>query len=310
MAPPTETPPIGDLVRLHAYAATRLPAHPDLAIHPPSSDVQPDLQQFIASVLAEGDSFITKYLPSVVKVRTAKKTVPPSKATVQLAEHYIPESELPATAKTKDGESWFMRSSLHVNEKATGTGDWEEFEKALLDRHSQHEMDYTPDVFDAHYVLGWDDQLQAIGNKVGEWEKVEMNIFEMAHKIPPPLGNRVFPVLVVKAKNTTKTPHSFIVVQFPVEITNLAKALYANGRHKTQGDNDQKKKAVVMGVYTSVERCELHESSGHVKWHMATASDAKGNLPLFIQKRAIPDAIAKDVALVVDWLDKKRKGTA
>lgn len=153
-------------------------------------------------------------------------------------------------------------------------------------------------------------------------------VFEMAHKIPPPLGNRVFPVLVVKGKKTGGPSPSFSVVQFPVEISKLSKALYANGRHKTEGDNDTKKKAVVMGAYTSIERCQLQDS-GHTKWEMATASDAKGNLPMFIQKKAIPDAIAKDVSvrsqciyfvdrerkanivqLVVDWLDKQRKGNA
>lgn len=129
----------------------------------------------------------------------------------------------------------------------------------------------------------------------------------MAHKIPAPLANRVFSVLVVKAKNVTTTPHSFIIVQVPVDVSKVPSALYANGRHKQEADTAQKKKDIVMGVYVSIERCQLM-SGGHVKWTMATASDAKGNLPLFVQKKAIPDQIAKDVALVVEWLDKQRKG--
>lgn len=164
------------MVRLASYPASKLPAHPDLAAyHTNPSDPPPPLHQFVLNALEEGERFLEKYLPSVIRVRTANKTVPPSKATVQLAEHSIPEAQLPASAKYSGGESWFMRRSLHVNESTTGTGTWDEFEGALLDRHSQHEMDYTPDVFDAHHVLGWDEELAASGSKVGQWDKVEMN---------------------------------------------------------------------------------------------------------------------------------------
>ena len=127
--------------------------------------------------------------------------------------------------------------------------------------------------------------------------------------MPPPLANRVFPVLVVKARNTIKTPNSFIVVQIPLEISKLPGALYANGRYKKDGDTAQKRKDVTMGVYVSIERCE-YQNSGHVKWFMATASDAKGNLPIWLQKTGIPGAITKDVGLVVEWLDKRRKSKA
>lgn len=305
----TKIPALGSVMRLHQYPVSTLPQHPDLAPYQTDTYSHPPLSGFINSVLAEAETFVTKYLPTVIKVRSAQKTVSPSSAKVQLAEHTIPASSLPAEARTPDGETWFARSSLHVNEKKAGTGDWDEFEGALLDRHSEHEMDYTPDVFDAHRVLSWDDELAQRNGKVGHWEKVEMSIYEMAHKIPPPLTNRVFSVLVVKAKDTSKTPNSFIIAQIPVDISKLPTALYANGRNKTDADTAQKKKDVTMGVYVSVERCEL-ETSGHVKWVMATASDAKGNLPMWMQKMGVPGAVAKDVGLVVEWLDKNRKGAA
>lgn len=161
-------------MRLHEYPASKLPAHPELAAYQ-SGGSPADLESFITAALSEGETFLTEYLPGVIKVRSAKRTVPPSKATVQLAEHSIAAGELPNDAKTPSGESWFLRSSIHEDEKKAGTGDWEEFEGALLDNHSQHEMDYTPDVFDAHKVLGWDEELDAIGRKIGPWEKVEMD---------------------------------------------------------------------------------------------------------------------------------------
>lgn len=184
-----EPPPaLGSRVRLHQVSASQLPAHPDLAPYQEgasSSTPQTPFEPFVTSVLNEANTFITKYLPAVITTRSAKKTVPPSNATVQLAEYTIPAPSLPAEARTAGGESWFIRSSLHEGEKKTGTADWEEFEGALLDRHSEHEQDYTPDVFDAHRVISWHDELAAVGGKVGIWEKVEMNstlIFERGPK--------------------------------------------------------------------------------------------------------------------------------
>lgn len=40
---------------------------------------------------------------------------------------------------------------------------------------------------------------------------------------------------------------------------------------------------------------------------MGTASDAKGVLPMPIQKSALPGAIAKDVGLFMKWMSEKRK---
>ena len=39
---------------------------------------------------------------------------------------------------------------------------------------------------------------------------------------------------------------------------------------------------------------------------MATASDAKGNLPMFAQKMGVPGAVLKDVGYFVGWCAKQR----
>ena len=39
---------------------------------------------------------------------------------------------------------------------------------------------------------------------------------------------------------------------------------------------------------------------------MATASDARGSLPMAIQKSALPGVIAKDVGFFMDWVIKQR----
>ena len=39
---------------------------------------------------------------------------------------------------------------------------------------------------------------------------------------------------------------------------------------------------------------------------MATASDAKGNLPMWAQKMGVPGAIVNDVGLFMKWIANKR----
>lgn len=63
------------------------------------------------------------------------------------------------------------------------------------------------------------------------------------------------------------------------------------------------RKAPVLGVYTAVETVRKLPG-GKVDWLMATASDAKGVLPLSIQKMSIPGAVAKDVGFFMSWVNK------
>lgn len=44
----------------------------------------------------------------------------------------------------------------------------------------------------------------------------------------------------------------------------------------------------------------------NIEWIMATASDAKGWLPMWAQKLGVPGAIVKDVGLFVKWVLGRR----
>lgn len=44
----------------------------------------------------------------------------------------------------------------------------------------------------------------------------------------------------------------------------------------------------------------------NIEWTMATASDAKGWLPMWAQKLGVPSAIVKDVGYFIRWAHKKR----
>ena len=278
---------------------SELPAHADLA-QLQTSDTTPDLHGFITEVLAEANTFMTEYLPNNFTVKSESKSASPSKATVKLFEKTIPASEIPHSSVT-ESETWFARTSIHDNKRESGTATWDEFEGGLLDDHSQHEMDYTPDVYDAYKVLTWDGSISPIQG----WDKVGLSIYEMAHKIPPPLNNRVFSVVIITARSIA-SPRQFLVVQIPVDISIVKEALYSNGRNKVDGDDATKRKTVEMGQYVSIERGELIDDGAKVIWQMGTASDARGVLPMWVQKMAVPGTIVKDVSLFIDWIQKRR----
>ena len=297
---------LGPLVRMRPLSPGQLPAHPDLASHQTSGS-SPDLSTFLTEVFQEAETFMTTYMSANFTVKAENKPASPSKASVKLLEKTITSSELPTSSSPNGAaeETWFARTSIHENASTNGTASWSEFEYGLMDDHSAHEMDYTPEVYDAHRVLSWDQEAAAM--QVPGFEKVRLSIFEMAHKIPPPLNNRVFCVAVATAKSTAD-PARFLVVQIPVDITKVDKALYANGRNRTDEDSAIKKKAVELGQYVSIERCEVLDGGAKVQWQMGTASDARGVLPLWVQKMAVPGAIVKDVSFFMEWIENRRKG--
>jgi hypothetical protein len=164
--------PYGQLVRLRALNPAQLPAHPDLAALQTSAAALPDLEHFITDILNEASAFMTTYLPQKFAIKEKSKSSPPALATVQLLAHDISAQRL---GPGSQDEAWFARTSLHENKKEPGTANWDEFETGLLDDHSLHESQYTPDVFDAHKVLSWDSKLAEKQAKVGQWVKVGLN---------------------------------------------------------------------------------------------------------------------------------------
>lgn len=291
---------------MRPLAVSQLPAHSKL---PSEGSERPEIHAIAAAALEEGNAFMTTYLPHKFSVKSEGKWSPPSNAPVKLYSHDISSSELPkdtvaAAPSNGDGESWFARESLHENKAADETASWSEFDNGLRVNHSQHEMEYTPSVEDAHEVLNWDEELEKKGRKIGEWEDVHASVMEMVHKIPAPFNKRVFPVLVIAGKKAAApaegTDHgtpgdSFTVVQIPVATQGLPGAKY----------HDVPK--ITGGLYCSIERCEVVEDGKKVQWSMATASNAKGALPMWAQKLGTPGAVVKDVGWFILWVSERRK---
>lgn len=286
------SPALGPLIHLRALNAKHLPSHPALASAQTGSATS-TVNAFAANALDEAEKFMTTYLPANFNTKSTSKDSSPSAAKVELSTKDIDSTELPpeARAEARASESWFARKSVHQNAALEGTATWEEFDHGLRIDHSQHEMEYTPGVIDAHEIMNWNEHLlPEHQNDMAGWEEVHVNAMEMLHKIPA-LNNRVFPVLVVTAKKA----NVFMVVQIPVSTENLPGVKY----HK-QGK-------ITEGMYCSVERCELVDEGKNVMWQMATASDAKGVLPMWVQKMGVPGAVVKDVGLFMGWVSERRK---
>jgi hypothetical protein len=126
----------------------------------------------------------------------------------------------------------------------------------------------------------------------------------MCHAIPPPLQPRCFPVLVCTAA-TSET--SFLAVTAPVDLESIPASFYSSGRNTTEGSDAQHRKRPVMGKYSAVETAYI-DADGQIEWTMATASNAKGNLPMFAQKMGLPGAIAKDVRFFLNWIQTVDSG--
>lgn len=62
----------------------------------------------------------------------------------------------------------------------------------------------------------------------------------------------------------------------------------------------------VVASYASVERIRKLDD-GQIEWIMATASDARGVLPMWVQTGAVPGQIAQDVPHFLAWVAKGRE---
>ncbi|KAK7745018.1 hypothetical protein SLS53_003253 [Cytospora paraplurivora] len=241
------------------------------------------------------------------------------------------------TAADTTNEFWACRRSVHVDEPEKGTASWAEFVGCIRDLHAETEDAFTPNVLAHRTAVAWEGGSGAPGQGQGQglrdlvveaggiaWGGLGLRIVEMKHKVPGPLKPRVFPVLqlvatavaaaapvggagdgVTGADTATNgtTPGAardeFIVVSVTISD-------FAEGPLKSRAGLSAEK-GVVVGAYAAVERVRRLAGSGQkIEWLMATASDAKGILPMWVQTRAVPGQIAKDVGLFLGWIARER----
>jgi hypothetical protein len=173
----------------------------------------------------------------------------------------------------------------------------------MKDAHAESEDAFTPTVVARRRAVVWDCMDAKPVDIGGEtWGRFTLGVEEMRHAVGRPvLKDRVFPVLQMTASalgdgDEQREKEEFIVVSVTVaDFDQAPEAELARG-----GD-------VVVATYASVERVRKVSGSGGIEWIMATASDARGTLPMWVQIKAVPGQIAKDVALFLGWIAGERK---
>lgn len=356
-----------------------LPPHPSFPAPSTkqSQNPRPDLLTFALTALDQGRSLLLPTTFNLAFKHHSNKSSPPSNNEVEILSAEVPTSTLsksipwssttvprPKPSKLHD-EFWYARRSYHhnlsVKRNAPGTASFNEFIYGLRDKKSEREAQFTSDLYDAHYICDWNDELSsrltsansdATQHRDLKYTHATMSIYEMCHKLPSPASPRCFPVLVMTA---SVSPDEFIAVTLPVDITHFEKAFYSNGRNQREGTSSQSRKSVTLGTYVAVERvCKYIEEHEHphvhaharaqgtdgsdaaaaaaaagsaskgsekpvnerkpgdsgeqIEWVMATASRAKGNIPMAMQRMGVPGAIAKDVGLFLKWIHDVPEG--
>ncbi len=265
----------------------------------------PSLEAFVKSVLSESIPFIDGVAPksggkSTWKEKGAPRKFASSEALVYLYEKIVPGEDLDKVdgmsqfCADRKNETWFCRKSVHKNKAETGTASWEEFTHSFKEHHAETEKAFTPTVIGAREAMRWDTSSLEIDIHGGHWTDITVVVEEMKHKIDPkPLKNRTFPVVQVSAKLAAE--QEFIVVSIP--INDFDKSPYAEYA---------KDRSLVMAAYASIERIRILPTSGKIEWIMATASNAGGVLPQWMQNLAVPGVVAKDVELFLSWIPSQR----
>ncbi|KAL1643496.1 hypothetical protein SLS58_004856 [Diplodia intermedia] len=295
--PAAQQPP-RPLVHLQNLEAADLPPHPNIRT-PENHNVV--LLDFLQRVLNDGVNFADTQIP---RERSTTMASPPSMVPVEVLKSEVTVQNGARNGTTR--EKWVWRRSLHRNAQHLGTATFEEFDANLRARHSVHELEWAPTVYDAHLVASWAEDIATTNGNVekgvdlgGTYTDVTMDVYEMCHNPSALITNRAFPVVVITAKTDSE---GFVVIQIPVNLSVFPNGdvLYANGRNRREADTALRRKKTTPGMYVSVERVTVR--GGEVQWVMATASDAKGNVPKFLQKTAVPKAVVKDVGSFFAWL--------
>jgi len=266
----------------------------------------PEIKTFITSVLTEAIPFIDGVAPkaggaSTWKTKGSPRKFANSEAPVHLYERTVAGKDLDKieglsqfSADRRD-ETWFCRKSTHRNTAEKGTASWEEFTHSFKDHHAESEDAFTPTVIGARQAISWDTNGIEVEAQGGRWINISVVVEEMKHKIDPkPLKNRTFPVVQVSAE--LAGVQEFVVVSIP--LTDFDKSPYAEFARD---------KSLVVAAYTSVERIRILPSNGDIEWIMATASNAGGVLPQWMQNLAVPSAVAKDVDMFLAWIPSQRQ---
>ncbi|KAI2777236.1 hypothetical protein F4815DRAFT_481913 [Daldinia loculata] len=312
----------GPLVRLRGLRTEQLPA----------ATASPDeLAPFLFAILREAVPFIDSAAPKAGNGAADPKlwklkgshAHPDAAARIDVLERVVPAAELGEVAKEGGGkeqgkekgkgkvrpETWCCRRSVHEDKPERGTASWEEFVRSFRDEHAESERAFTPACVDAHQALAWDCGGAEALEGGQTWGRFGLIVQEMRHRIGRPvLKDRTFPVLQMTATASStasgeeEKEEEFLVVSIPIPDFGTSEA-----------SKLARERGAQIASYVSVERIRrMGDGDGDgdggrkVEWLMATASDAGGVLPAWVQNVAAPGVIWKDVPLFLGWIGRER----
>ncbi|ESZ98291.1 hypothetical protein SBOR_1284 [Sclerotinia borealis F-4128] len=304
--------PLGPKVRLRGLHLGSLPlgsldVGPNHEGQPGRSDdgsqYREALREFITEVLRESIPFVDGVQPKLASTSTWKdsgsKRCASSEGNIGLYKRVVSKQELDrvdrlgGTEAKEKSETWYARRSRHRDLSFPGTATWGEFTRHFKEEHFRTEELWCKSVVSARRIKYWEttDLNVEIGGDL--WNNISMDIVEMKHRIKPKplMKDRKFPVILIAA--SLNDEREFIVISIPL-----------NGFTSAEYKADEKS---VGAAYASIERLRVLPS-GEIEWIMATVSDAKGSIPQWIQKLAVPSVISKDVNMYMTWIAKERSG--
>ncbi|KAJ5338028.1 hypothetical protein N7452_004756 [Penicillium brevicompactum] len=295
-------------IRLEPHPLRDLPSHTNF--RGPKSK---PLESLIDKLLRDEAEPLLNKLRTDLREEPKLRPSPPSTAQVKLSQG------------TLQNEFWVCRQSDHQDSPADGTGSWREFENGLRHDHAEHEMEYTPSVTKVKQLLNW--------NQDGSWDPnmrievsdrrykdfiVELNL--IVHTFHPGalIRPRAFISWTVSAAISNITPEnepegtSFITIQVPFRLSDAAEdPVYQQLCADALASVPPR---TIFAHYASIEQVELlHPSDSSdrmIRWTMATASEAGGKIPQWVQRNwtlgGVPKAVVADVGLFIGWIMKQR----
>ncbi|RYP55002.1 hypothetical protein DL768_000318 [Monosporascus sp. mg162] len=323
------SPELGPLLHLWGISRQQLP--------PPTASAE-ELEPLLTAILREAVPFIDSAAPEKNRNRDelwkprGSKSHRDSEARIDLSERRIPAAELRRLLPDRSDSSqqqqqqrlgqerdevWFCRRSVHADEARPGTASWAELESRLRlpQRHAEAELAFDPGVRAAREAVAWDCGDLKVRDADGgadagrRWGGFRLAVYEMRHRLGVGLRDRVFPELQMscaaveeRGEEEGGKEDEFLVVSIPVPD-------FGGGGdgapHEENGD-------AVVGVYVAVQRVRRMRrdegaGTGVVEWLMATAGDARGVLPAWLQNRAMPAVIWKDVPRFLAWVARERE---
>lgn len=275
----------------------------------PSETSSPEeLKQFLTALLRDGLAFV-KDVPADPETLGSENWKPKglksfehSVAPVYLFQRDVSVDDLRQLAASNDSihvsknkivpETWFLRRSLHKDAATKGTATWDEFVRCFKNEHAESELAFTPSILNTKLHRQWDCSSVEIEHDGQTWVDWTLKYEGSTHKLPAPLKKRYFPVL--QATASVRDKREFVTIQICVD-----------GPAESDKTGEATPSDATKAVYTSIERVVGQEKG--IEWVMGTVSDARGGLPSWLQKLSVPNAVAKDVGMFMEWISSQRK---